>query len=113
MAPAETLRVSVAYSPGAGVVDESELRVRSGATLIDAIRASGVLERHAELDIAQAKLGIWGRVQPPDTPLRERDRVEIYRGLRVDPKEARRQRYRKTGRSGKPAESDRTARRSG
>ena len=101
MAPAETLRVSVAYSPRAGVVDESELRVRAGATLIEAIRASGVLERHAGLDLTQVKLGIWGRIQVPDAPLRERDRVEIYRPLRVDPKEARRQRFRKTGKGGR------------
>jgi putative ubiquitin-RnfH superfamily antitoxin RatB of RatAB toxin-antitoxin module len=113
MAPAETLHVSVAYSPSAGVVDESQLRVQAGATLIDAIRASGVLERHAGLDIAQAKLGIWGRVQPPDTPLRERDRVEIYRPLRVDPKEARRQRYRRKGKSGSQADDGRAARRGG
>ena len=111
--PAETLRVSVAYSPGAGRVDESELRLPAGATLMDAIRASGVLERHAGLDIAQAKLGIWGRVQLPDTPLRERDRVEIYRPLRVDPKEARRQRYRKAGKAGRQGNGGQAAGRSG
>jgi putative ubiquitin-RnfH superfamily antitoxin RatB of RatAB toxin-antitoxin module len=38
---------------------------------------------------------VWGRVQPADTPLRDRDRVEVYRPLLVDPKEARRQRYKK------------------
>jgi putative ubiquitin-RnfH superfamily antitoxin RatB of RatAB toxin-antitoxin module len=97
MAPAETVRVSVAYSPQARVVDETELTLPAGATLADAIRASGLLARHGGLDVAQAKLGIWGRVQPPDTVLRERDRVEVYRPLQVDPKEARRLRYRKVG----------------
>ncbi len=97
MAPAETVRVSVAYSPQARVVDETELRLPAGATLADAIRASGMLERHPELDLAQAKFGIWGRVQAPQTVLRERDRVEVYRPLQVDPKEARRLRYRKLG----------------
>jgi putative ubiquitin-RnfH superfamily antitoxin RatB of RatAB toxin-antitoxin module len=97
MARAEAVRVSVAYSPQARGVDETELSLPAGATLADAIRASGLLERHPELNLAQAKLGIWGRVQTPETVLRERDRVEVYRPLQVDPKEARRLRYRKRG----------------
>lgn len=97
MAPAETLTVSVAYSPRAGVVDEVTVSLPHGATLLDAIRASGMLARHAEIDLAQAKFGIWGRVEPADKPLRERDRIELYRPLVVDPKEARRLRYRKAG----------------
>jgi putative ubiquitin-RnfH superfamily antitoxin RatB of RatAB toxin-antitoxin module len=97
MAPAETVRVSVAYSPQARIVDETALTLPAGATLADAIRASGVLVRHPDLDLAQAKVGIWGRVQAPETVLRERDRVEVYRPLQVDPKEARRLRYRKVG----------------
>lgn len=101
MAPAERLSVSVAYSPRAGEVDEVVVELPAGATLIEAIRASRVLQRHPELDLAQARRGVWGRVQPDDTPLRERDRVEIYRPLQVDPKEARRQRYRKSGRAAK------------
>ncbi|MFT3955344.1 MAG: RnfH family protein [Piscinibacter sp.] len=101
MAPAETLSVSVAYSPRAGVVDEVALTLPLGATLIEAIRASGLLERHAEIDLAHAKLGIWGRVEAADTALRERDRVEVYRPLIVDPKEARRLRYRKSGKGGR------------
>ena len=101
MAPADTLQVSVAYSPRAGVVDEVLLKLSRGATLIDAVRASGMLERHADIDLTQARLGIWGRVQPPETLLRERDRVELYRPLTVDPKEARRLRYRKSGKGGR------------
>ena len=101
MAPAERLRVSVAYSPRAGEVDEVAVDLPAGATLIEAIRASGVEQRHPGLDLSQARRGVWGRVQPDDTVLRERDRVEIYRALRVDPKEARRLRYRKAGKAGK------------
>jgi uncharacterized protein len=101
MVPADTLQVSVAYSPRAGVVDEVVLDLPRGATLIDAVRASGLLDRHAGIDLAQARLGIWGRVQEPQTLLRERDRVELYRPLTVDPKEARRLRYRKSGKGGR------------
>ncbi|QTN25058.1 RnfH family protein [Rhizobacter sp. AJA081-3] len=100
MARAEAVRVSVAFSPQARVVDETELSLPAGATLADAIRASGVLDRHPDLDLTQAKFGIWGRAQAPDTMLRERDRVEVYRALQVDPKEARRLRYRKVGQRG-------------
>ena len=98
MAPAEGVCVSVVYSPRAGAVDATELTVPAGATLLDAVRASGLLARHAELDPAGMRTGIWGRTQPADTPLRERDRVEVYRPLQVDPKEARRLRYRKVAR---------------
>lgn len=99
MAPAERLRVSVAYSPRAGEVDEVTIELPAGTTLGEAIRASGMAQRHPALDLAQARIGIWGRVQPEGTVLRERDRVEIYRPLQVDPKEARRLRYRKTART--------------
>ncbi len=101
VSPGARLHVSVAYSPRAGVVDEIEIDVAAGATLMEAIRASNVLQRHPGLDLAQARLGIWGRVQSPETVLRERDRVEIYRPLQVDPKEARRLRYRKAGEKGR------------
>ncbi len=102
MARAEPIGVSVAYSPRAGEVDEVALALAPGATLIDAIRASGLLARHPEIDLAAHRTGIWGRAKPHETPLREHDRVEIYRPLVVDPKEARRLRYRKDrGRPGR------------
>jgi hypothetical protein len=43
------------------------------------------------------KVGVWGRLRPLDACLRERDRIEVYRPLTVDPKEARRLRYRNRG----------------
>ena len=45
--------------------------------------------------------GVWGRVQPLDHVLRDGDRVELYRPLTVDPKEARRLRYKKQQRGEK------------
>ncbi|HEX6704263.1 MAG TPA: RnfH family protein [Albitalea sp.] len=91
---AAQIAVVVAYSPGPREIDLSELVLAAGATLHDALRASGVLERHPGIDLATHKVGIWGRVRALDAPLREGDRVEVYRPLKVDPKEARRQRYR-------------------
>jgi putative ubiquitin-RnfH superfamily antitoxin RatB of RatAB toxin-antitoxin module len=95
MAPAE-LRVAVVYCPAPGQVDACELRLPAGSTAGDALRASGVLSRHG-LDLASASLGVWCRLAAADTLLRDRDRVELYRPLTVDPKEARRLRYKRRG----------------
>lgn len=92
MGPAE-LRVSVAYSPRAGEVDEVELCLPPGATVADALRESGMQTRHPGHDLSVLPVGIWGSFCERSDALRDRDRVELYRPLRVDPKEARRQRY--------------------
>lgn len=89
---AEPLCLEVVYCPRPGVTEQVPLRLPPGATLLDALQASGLLERHG-LAMSGLRAGIWCKVQEPGTPLREGDRVEIYRALRVDPKEARRQRY--------------------
>jgi putative ubiquitin-RnfH superfamily antitoxin RatB of RatAB toxin-antitoxin module len=86
------LRVEVAYCPRPGETDLSALALSPGATLADAVRASGVLLRHG-LDAGALRLGVWGKPRTADNVLRDHDRVEIYRPLIVDPKEARRQRY--------------------
>lgn len=91
---ATTIGVSVAYSPSAGVVDEVSVQLVAGATVGDALRASGLLERHPQIDLAAQRVGVWGKLRSLDAPLRERDRVEVYRALQVDPMEARRQRQR-------------------
>jgi hypothetical protein len=66
--------------------------VPEGATAAEAVRLSGILDKHPEIDLARAKIGVFGKHVKADTPLRERDRVEIYRPLIADPKEVRRQR---------------------
>ncbi len=66
----------------------------AGSSVADALRASGWLEAHG-LDLDTLRCGVWGRVQPLDHPLRDGDRIELYRPLTVDPKEARRLRYKK------------------
>lgn len=85
------LAIEVVHSPVAAQVERLELRVAAGTSLAQALVQSGVV-----FDSAR-KVGIWGRVMPPDTLLRDRDRIEIYRPLTVDPKEARRLRYRSPG----------------
>jgi putative ubiquitin-RnfH superfamily antitoxin RatB of RatAB toxin-antitoxin module len=72
--------------------DAVTLRLPSGATLREAVLRSGLLERHPEIDLAVQKLGVFGAPAGLDRPLADGDRVEIYRALAMDPKEARRRR---------------------
>ena len=92
MGRADVLSVSVVYSPRAGVVDETLLSLAQGATVADALRESGVTTRH---DTAGFAFGVWGVPAAPGERVRDRDRVEIYRPLQVDPKQARRLRQQK------------------
>jgi uncharacterized protein len=85
--------VSVAYSPGAGEVDEVRLSLAAGSTVADALQASGLLSRYPGEALAGAPLGVWGVRCEPGQVLRDRDRVEVYRPLQIDPKEARRKRH--------------------
>lgn len=87
---AEPLRVEVVYSPAPRTVRRRQLELVPGATVADAVRASGVLAEDAPADLSFA---VWGRVAGADQPLRDLDRVEVCRALTVDPKEARRLRY--------------------
>jgi len=87
------VRVELVWSPVAGDVQHRWLEVEEGATIESALRGcADFAQPPGELNV-----GIWGRVRPLDTRLRERDRIEVYRPLTVDPKEARRQRYAKRG----------------
>lgn len=65
---------------------------QAGMTAAVAIATSGILIRFPEIDLAQNKIGIFGKLVKPDTVLRDKDRVEIYRKLIADPKEVRRKR---------------------
>ena len=95
MARAEpALRVEVVYGAGPRAVWSWQGELPSGATLADALRASGLLEVHPEIDLGGPwSAGIWGRRCEASQALRDRDRVEVWRALKVDPKEARRLRY--------------------
>jgi len=95
------LNIEVVYCPRPGHCDTVLLSLPDGACVHDAVVASGLCQRHG-LAPELVEVGIWGRKQPVQSALRECDRVEIYRPLRVDPKEARRQRY-KRARAEKPA----------
>ena len=87
------IRVCVAVAlPGRQ--DVLELELPEGATVADAIAAARLGERFPGLDIATLALGIWSRPCAGATPLREGDRVEVYRRLVADAKAERRKRAR-------------------
>lgn len=68
------------------------ISVSEGTTAEQAIKASGILAKFPEIDLAVNKIGIFGKLTKLDMPLRHLDRVEIYRPLIADPKEVRKQR---------------------
>jgi putative ubiquitin-RnfH superfamily antitoxin RatB of RatAB toxin-antitoxin module len=91
------MQVTVMYSPAPRQVLEWTLQLAAGSTVRDALLASGWPEAAGDMDVAQADVGIWGRRCTPQQSLREGDRVEVYRGLLVDPKVARRERFKAQG----------------
>jgi putative ubiquitin-RnfH superfamily antitoxin RatB of RatAB toxin-antitoxin module len=91
-APApDELQVYVVY---ATAQDEfiHPMRVAPGTTIGQAIEGSGVLASFPDINLVTQPVGIYGKKKTLDTPLRERDRIEIYRPLVADPKDSRRKR---------------------
>ena len=68
------------------------LTVPVGTTAGEAVRRADMQARFPELDVAKARIGVFGRLCSPDRELVAGDRVEIYRPLLADPKEVRRKR---------------------
>jgi hypothetical protein len=67
------------------------VRVKPGATVIDVVAASGIAEAFPEQELRQLPLGIWGKEVSGERVVAAGDRIEIYRPLNLDPREARRQ----------------------
>ncbi len=85
------ISVAVVTSPAAGQIQQIDLQLPPGASVREALQRSGLCP---QTDGATLKVGVWGQLRALDHVLRDRDRVEIYRSLHVDPMEARRQRHR-------------------
>ena len=88
---AETIRVEVAYARPGQLV-RIPLQLSAGATIAEAIERSGIRHQCPEIDLTVNRVGIFARLCNLDDQVQEGDRVEIYRPLQVDPKEARRRR---------------------
>lgn len=86
----EKFSVEVAYAEPEKQLIKS-LQIEAGATAIEAVRQSGIFEEFVGLrDSGELELGIFGKKCEPGEVLQAGDRVEIYRPLLIDPKEARR-----------------------
>lgn len=88
---AEMINVEVCYA----LAEKQSLvsvKLPQGATLQQALEASGLLVKHPEIDLKKNKFGVFAKLSKLDSVLRDRDRVEIYRPLIADPKEVRKQR---------------------
>jgi putative ubiquitin-RnfH superfamily antitoxin RatB of RatAB toxin-antitoxin module len=86
-------------SPGPRQVTELQLSVPEGTTVREALVLSGWLESRPEFAnrLPQLEVAIWGRRVSLSYVLRQQDRLEFLRPLTVDPKVARRERFKKQG----------------
>ena len=85
------LQIELAYAePQRAIV--KDYRLAPGSTVADALRLAALDPVFAGVDLANSALGIFGKLTRPEHPLREGDRIEIYRPLTADPKAARRAR---------------------
>ncbi len=92
------MRVTLAWSLAARQVTEWTLELPEGSTVDQALAR---LPEHPETaslpPLAELLVAVWGRAATPGQVLRDRDRLELLRPLRVDPKVARRERFQKQG----------------
>jgi putative ubiquitin-RnfH superfamily antitoxin RatB of RatAB toxin-antitoxin module len=85
------MRIEIVYATAEEQVLVA-LELAEGSSAETALRDSGILQRFPGIDLQSATIGIFGKVVGPERVLRDGDRIEIYRPLRTDPKEARRSR---------------------
>jgi putative ubiquitin-RnfH superfamily antitoxin RatB of RatAB toxin-antitoxin module len=89
--------VTLVYSPASRQVVQQTLSLSEPCSILQALRLSNLLVQFPEIDHPEILLGVWGRRATLHHVLRDGDRVEVYRPLRVDPKVARRQRFAQQG----------------
>ena len=92
----QSIRVEVVHALPTRQIELS-VALPEGATVRDAVMASGILEAAGLTPAALDAVGIWNRVVTADSVLTDGDRVELYRPLLADPKDARRKRARSAG----------------
>lgn len=95
-----SIRVTLVCAPAPREVHEEVLLLADGANAQDAVRASQLSASHPGLDWPSLQPGVWGRAVAWDDVLNDGDRLELCRGLLVDPKVARRERFARQGARG-------------
>ncbi len=95
-----SIQVTVVCSSAPRQMREIALTLEIGATVQQALLVSGLEALAPSLDLKKSVVGVWGRKVGMDQVLKEHDRVEVYRPLRVNPKTARRERFAQQGSRG-------------
>ena len=67
-----------------------ELKLNAGTTVERALELSGIYEKFGNVDMTSLPVGIWGKLVGRDRIVENGDRIELYRELEIDPREARR-----------------------
>ncbi len=81
------MHISIVYAlPHEQTIEE--LNTPEETTVDQAIHMSHIMEKHPEIDLAEHKVGIFGKLVKLDQLLREGDRIEIYRSLPKKPRDA-------------------------
>ena len=91
------MKVTIIYSPAPRQVREWMLDVAPGSDFKQAVLQCSLLSEFAEMALDNLSVGVWGKRYNLSHKLKENDRIEIYRPLRVDPKVARRERFTRQG----------------
>lgn len=91
------IRIEIAYAESRRSVVK-HLIVPQGAVIADALRLAETDQDFSGIDLSGSAVGIFGKVAHRDQPLKDGDRIEIYRPLAEEPKLARRNRVNKSGR---------------
>ena len=68
------------------------LEVPDDSTIQEAIELSGVLKQYPQIDLTTQKVGVFGKLAKLEAPIKEGDRIEIYRKITVDPQQVQRRR---------------------
>lgn len=91
----QDMQITICYArPGLQLLRRHQ--VPSGTSIGQALLGSGILQELTEIDLTNYRVGIYGKLKTLETVLRDQDRLEIYRPLIADPKEARRRRAKQT-----------------
>lgn len=86
------ISVSVVYAASPSEQVELTVWLNEGATILKAIEMSGMLQRYPTISLENIAVGVFSKRKKLEDVVNNNDRVEIYRPLLIDPKEARRAR---------------------
>lgn len=85
----KNIKVEIVYAqPGKECLLAIELKHE--CTIEEAIHHSGILTMFPDIDLAKNKVGVFSQLKKLSDRVCDGDRIEIYRPLLIDPKEARR-----------------------